>query len=88
MDDRDEGIDSELKLELVLEDESILDEDGSDEDMARLDDWSELLDSVTKSAISQTEVLTMINKLPFDIELEISEDIDGKLDDWSELRDS
>jgi hypothetical protein len=38
VDDRDEGIDSELKLEPVLEDESILDEDGSDEDMARLED--------------------------------------------------
>ena len=62
MDDEDEGIDI-VVLELVLEDESILDEDGSDEDMARLDDWRELLDSVTKSAISETEVLTMINKL-------------------------
>ena len=51
MDDEDEEIDLDM-LGLVLEDESILDEDGSDEDMARLDDWSELLDSVTKSAIS------------------------------------
>ena len=51
MDDEDEGIDI-VVLELVLEDESILDEDCSDEDMARLDDSIELLDSVTKSAIS------------------------------------
>jgi len=37
VDDEDEGIDI-VVLELVLEDESILDEDCSDEDMARLDD--------------------------------------------------
>ena len=58
MDDRDEGIDSELKLELVLEDESILDEDCSDEDTGTLDDSIELLDSVSKSVISETEFLT------------------------------
>ena len=57
MDDEDEGIDI-VVLELVLEDESILDEDCSDEDMVTLDDWSELLDSVSKSAINETELLT------------------------------
>ena len=52
MDDEDEEIDLDM-LGLVLEDENTSDdEDGSDEDIAKLDDWSELLDSVTKSAIS------------------------------------
>ena len=51
MDDEDEEIDLDM-LGLVLEDENTSDdEDGSDEDIAKLDDWSELLDSVTKSAI-------------------------------------
>ena len=50
MDDEDEEIDLDM-LGLVLENTSD-DEDGSDEDIAKLDDWSELLDSVTKSAIS------------------------------------
>ena len=57
MDDEDEGIDI-VVLELVLEDESILDEDCSDEDTGTLDDSIELLDSVSKSVISETEFLT------------------------------
>ena len=57
MDDEDEGIDI-VVLELVLEDESILDEDCGDEDIVKLDDSSELLDSVIKSAMKETELLT------------------------------
>ena len=58
MDDEDVEIDLDM-LGLVLEDENTSDdEDGSDEDIAKLDDWSELLDSVTKSAISETELFS------------------------------
>ena len=58
MDDEDEEMELEM-LGLVLEDENTSDdEDGSDEDIAKLDDWSELLDSVTKSAISETELFS------------------------------
>ena len=58
VDDKDEGI----ELDLVLgpcEDENMSDdEDGCDEDIVTLDDSSELLDSVIKSAMNETELLT------------------------------
>ena len=42
VDDKDEGIDSDMKeLELLIEEENILsdDEDGSDEEIETPDDW-------------------------------------------------